>query len=385
MSSEKLIANELLAFLQNQLDVMDEISVTQICTSNFTEAEIRSGKALLYESIGMTDRMPSRRRDDKGVKSLQDIIKMLKETDPDDVPTFVAKELRKLPPVTFDHVDVTRLLKDIVTLKASLAEVQFKLEASQNTISELRTEIVELRNVKSVCRSHESTNLSLNCGVNTTSQSSAASANLAIPAAVSTACNASPRPAPHPAGMTSPAAHTSSSSRAYASVAASRTPIQNQRQVKKTLGLSKTERKTTAHTVSRKGELDMDGFITVERKKRKPTSRNQCGTALTGPNMLLRPATPTTQLYVSRLHYTTKAEQVVEYVQKKTNTLLRVVKLESSRNVNFNSFVIRVPTEMLATFTKEEFWPKGVVFRRFRGRLRDTTKQCTTSPSLRGS
>ncbi|KAL0809014.1 hypothetical protein ABMA28_012662 [Loxostege sticticalis] len=381
MSSEKLIANELLAFLQNQLDVMDEISVTQICTSNFTEAEIRSGKALLYESIGMTDRMPSRRKDDKGVKSLQDIIKMLKETDPDDVPTFVAKELRKLPPVTFDHVDVTRLLKDIITLKASLAEVQFKLEASQNTISELRTEIVELRNIKS----HEATNLSPNCGVNTTSQSSAASANLdAIPAAVSTACNASPRPAPHPAGMTSPAAHTSSS-RAYASVAASRTPILNQRQVKKTLGLSKTERNTTAPTAYRKEELDMDGFITVERKKRKPTSRNQCGTALTGPNMLLRPATPTTQLYVSRLHYTTKAEQVVEYVQKKTNTLLRVVKLESSRNVNFNSFVIRVPTEMLATFTKEEFWPKGVVFRRFRGRLRDTTKQCTTSPTLRVS
>ncbi|KAF9798982.1 hypothetical protein SFRURICE_011621 [Spodoptera frugiperda] len=109
---------------------------------------------------------------------------------------------------------------------------------------------------------------------------------------------------------------------------------------------------------------------------------NQCGTAQIGPNILLRPATPTTQLYVSRLHHTTTVEQIVEYVRFKTNWTLRVEKLESRHNTNFKSFMVRVPTQHFETLIKEEFWPKGVVYRRFRGRLRDTTQRNTT-PTLR--
>lgn len=70
--------------------------------------------------------MPSRLRDE-GAKSIQDII-TVKETDPNDVPAFLAKELDTLPTVTYDHVYVTRLLKDITFFKASLAEVKFKLD-----------------------------------------------------------------------------------------------------------------------------------------------------------------------------------------------------------------------------------------------------------------
>ncbi|KAJ8723139.1 hypothetical protein PYW08_003051 [Mythimna loreyi] len=36
----------------------------------------------------------------------------------------------------------------------------------------------------------------------------------------------------------------------------------------------------------------------------------------------------------------------------------------------------------LQTFLREDFWPKGVLYRRFRGRLRDTTQRNTT-PMLR--
>ncbi|KAF9791639.1 hypothetical protein SFRURICE_020038 [Spodoptera frugiperda] len=130
-----------------------------------------------------------------------------------------------------------------------------------------------------------------------------------------------------------------------------------------------------------KDTCDKDGFIKVERRKKKPPCRNQCGTAQTGPNILLRPAVPTTQLYVSRLHHTTTVEQIVEYVRSKTNWTLRVEKLESRHNTNFKSFMVRVPTHHFETFLKEEFWPKGVIYRRFRGRLRDTTQRNTT-PTL---
>lgn len=62
------------------------------------------------------------------------------------MPTFVARELAKLPPVTFDHVDVTSLLKNIVALKASQAELRAKFEASEIVIADLRSEVASWRN-----------------------------------------------------------------------------------------------------------------------------------------------------------------------------------------------------------------------------------------------
>ncbi|XP_047021565.1 uncharacterized protein LOC124631289 [Helicoverpa zea] len=380
MRSEELVANEVLAFLQYQLDVMDEVSVTQICTSNFTEAEIRSAKTLLYETLLMADRMPSRRRDEKGERSLQDMIKVLKETDPDDVPTFVAKDLRKLPPVTFDHVDVTRLLKDITSMRSSLVELQLKLEASQSTISDLRSEVTELRNT--VSRSLAPANSDNTRHGQANASPSAASAIVHSSPVAVTASDAKlcPAPSASPVVGTPMNVSTSKPRRVY-SAAVKQIPVQ--RQPKAIVGTQSYPEVTqgTVHPEPTKGKADADGFIRVERKKKKPSSRNQCGTALTGPNMLLRPAIPTTQLYVSRLHHSTKVEEIVEYIRVKTNWTLRVEKLESSHNTNFKSFVVRVPTQHLDLF-QEQFWPKGVVFRRFRGRLRDTTK-CNTRPLTR--
>lgn len=91
----------------------------------------------------MADRMLSRRRDEKGERS------------PDEVPSYVAKGLRKLSAVTVSHIDVTRLIKDIITTKVGLAEMKYRLNASQNTITGLHADIVKLRNKTAVCRSSE--------------------------------------------------------------------------------------------------------------------------------------------------------------------------------------------------------------------------------------
>ena len=131
-----------------------------------------------------------------------------------------------------------------------------------------------------------------------------------------------------------------------------------------------------------KDTCDKDRFIKVEKKqKKKPRCRNQCGTALAGPNMLLRPAILTTLLYLSRLHHSTKDEEIVEYMRVITSWTLRVEKLESRHKTNFKSFVVRVPTHHLETILKEEFWPKGVVYRRILGRLHDTSQRNTTPVS----
>ncbi|KAF9810563.1 hypothetical protein SFRURICE_021016 [Spodoptera frugiperda] len=356
MSTQPLIANELLAFIQHAIDTMDEVSILQICKSNFKEEDISSGKRLLFQCLGKLDEMPARRRDGTE-KSVQDIITLLKVTDPDDVPAFVAKDLHKLPPVTFDHVDVTRLLKDIISLKTSLAEVQSKLMSSENTIGELRAELLALRNTVVVSGSPTlCTDDANTCrGAANASVSSFESAKAqASPRAGAAVSHSAERLAP-PAQATTRVS-TSTPKRAYADIAA------------------KGE-------VPKKNQNDKEGFTLVERrKKRKPTCRNQCGTALTGHNHLLRPAVPATLLYVSRLHDSTR-EEIVEFIKIKAKLHLKVEQLHSQHRVDFKSFVVRVPTEHLSTFMKEEFWPRGVVYRRFRGRLPDTARH--TTPSLR--
>lgn len=73
----------------------------------------------------------SRRRDGKAERDLQDIITVLKEVDPDKIPLFVARELHKLPPVTFDHIDVTRLLKDLLVLREELTKLKSECVTKQ--------------------------------------------------------------------------------------------------------------------------------------------------------------------------------------------------------------------------------------------------------------
>ncbi|XP_022834947.1 uncharacterized protein LOC111362504 [Spodoptera litura] len=378
MSSHQLIANELLAFIQHAIDTMDEVSIMQICKSNFKEDEISKGKQLIFQSLGKLDQMPTRRRDGTE-KSIQDIISILKVTDPDDVPTFVAKELHRLPPVTFDHVDVTRLLKDILFLKTSLVEMQSKLEVSDNTISELRADIVLLRSAVSECRPLDTSNVNTRRGAQVAVARSFEEANTS-PGAINSASDASRAAAADrlsTSGQVTTRMSTSPLKRAYADITAASKPAKSQ---DKQIG-GKQNRECVHKDWKQRGS-DEDGFITVEkRKKRKPTCRNQCGTAPTGPNFLLRPATPTTLLYVSRLHYTTKVEEIVEYIRVKSKFVMRVERLESRHNTNFNSFVVRVPTEHLSILMKEEFWPKCVVFRRFRGRIPDTERH--TTPILR--
>lgn len=119
----------MLAFIQNKQDVMDEQSLVQICSSAFSAVDIKLAKSLLFESL--SKRPTERKRHGKTLRDLEDIICLFKETDPEKIPIFVARTLEKLPPVTFDHIDVTVLLKKIVMLEKNIQD--FKQQFATKT------------------------------------------------------------------------------------------------------------------------------------------------------------------------------------------------------------------------------------------------------------
>lgn len=138
-----VVINELLAFIQNKADVMDEISLTRMCSDSFTDDEIVTAKKLLFESVP-NSKLKVRKSKGKSARDLDDIICLLKLTDPELVPIFVARDLRKLPPVTFDHIDVTKLLKDILVLQSEINILKNDC-VTVNHLLELKAEIDNLK------------------------------------------------------------------------------------------------------------------------------------------------------------------------------------------------------------------------------------------------
>ncbi|KAI5643667.1 hypothetical protein NE865_04258 [Phthorimaea operculella] len=355
------LSNELLAYLQHNRDATDVSSVIQYCTTYFTVVEICEAKAQLCEALNISAKcVPHRSGDENGKKSLQDIMKVLKEMDPVHLPKWCATPAPRTIPVTLDQAKVNRMLQqDIASLQASLEEFKQQFEISQNTIAELRAEIVLLRN--SVTGSAVISNIADSerrdmraAGESHTSVKSAPSADSPRHRTIRRAKrrNIANRQAQPP---TLPAENRTGKAQSRPSE-----PSWNQR----------------------RDQVDAEGYTLFQKKRRRQNRQNQCGTASGEPNSPLRAATPRTSLYVSRLHESTTKQDVLDYIFArhkagvfKDNPRLGVFveALESHNRVSFTSFVVRVPTAHLDVFTTPEFWPKGVVYRRFRGRLPQKT------------
>jgi hypothetical protein len=63
--------------------VFTSVAILQICATNFTDAEVESGKCVLYEKCSQGLRNIQRKGDDKKRKNIKDVIKVMKEIDPD--------------------------------------------------------------------------------------------------------------------------------------------------------------------------------------------------------------------------------------------------------------------------------------------------------------
>ncbi|XP_061722560.1 uncharacterized protein LOC133529004 [Cydia pomonella] len=141
-----IVIDELLSYIQNKLSVIDDITLVRICTSAFSSEEIKKSKTLLFESLSTGQRKIVRKRSGKEARDIDDIVTAMRAAEADTLPVFVARKLEKLPPLSFDHLDCTKLLKDIVKLQNDLEEIK----SSYATKSELENVRVDVQNLKYV-------------------------------------------------------------------------------------------------------------------------------------------------------------------------------------------------------------------------------------------
>lgn len=146
-NSCNLVIDELLSYVQNKISIIDEESLVKICLSTFTSAQIERSKSLLFESLPTGQHRPTRKGQGKENRVLNDIISVFKVTDPDVMPVFVARDLEKLPPITFDHLDVSKLLKDILLVQADIKDIKASYATIQN-LEDLKEEVKEIVNAQ---------------------------------------------------------------------------------------------------------------------------------------------------------------------------------------------------------------------------------------------
>lgn len=131
----------MLSYIQNKVSVIDEDTLIRICVSSFTKEEIEKSKSLLFDSIPTAEKLKKRKNKGKEERDMGDIVNLFKTTGPDQIPIFCARNLEKLPPVLFDHLDCTKLLKDLLRVKNDLKMIQLSY-VTQNELKDLKSELL---------------------------------------------------------------------------------------------------------------------------------------------------------------------------------------------------------------------------------------------------
>lgn len=116
-----------------------------------------------------------------------------------------------------------------------------------------------------------------------------------------------------------------------------------------------------------------DEFIMVENKKRKRKLTNMRGTY--SDQCKIQVADPECSIYISRALKTVTEANIEEHIRDMGQKCLSVERLAQHRETSFNSFKVRIHASNLNTFLDANFWPKGLVYRRYKERqFRDVLK-----------
>jgi hypothetical protein len=120
---EKICVNELLCFLTRKCNLICVDKLVAICANYFTWDEISKARAVLVsdkEGV-LGQRLPKRKGPDKEKNTVSDVLKVI--LDPEiSLPTFVALNIERLPPVSLEDVDMSSVCTELCSIREKLKE-----------------------------------------------------------------------------------------------------------------------------------------------------------------------------------------------------------------------------------------------------------------------
>jgi hypothetical protein len=397
-----VVIDEMLSYIQNKLSVIDEDTLVRICSSSFTSEEIEKSKDLLFSSVPTEKTKIKRKNKGKEQRDLADMVSVFKSVEPDLFPIFVAKNLERLPPILFDHLDCTKLLKDLLRVQNELKEVK-ETFVTQAQLDKVKTEILRTQydslvpesackiNMKrggwlldsgpiglphvensslDECRigdegssiidndSHRFRNIKRVDGEISDKRITATSERARGPritgpgpAVVSSQTPAPPAPAPLPA------------------------PIQQQTLSAVTNNidcLNKqgiTERKIDFVTDDQPGlacRVEGEGWQRVLYRKRHMNYRyyGTAGIARDSQGKF-KAAVKKVPIFITKVHEDTTEKDIADYVYEKTKENITLERIVFKYPKAYKAFKFFVMESKLSLFLNNKLWPEGIIFRKF--------------------
>lgn len=386
-NSCNVVISEVLAFIQTKLEVMDEISLVQLCASAFTASDITDAKNLLFDCLKSSKKKSQRKRDGKSRKDLEDIVQVFRELDPNEFPVFVVRDINKLPPVHFDHIDVSRLLRDLLVLQKEVTSIKQnyalseELVALKNDVENIKTASIvnnfEMTNVNAMRRGRSKLTEfvdinSYNSGpigllhISEPLQTTASPENENMPSSANTSRlftkPSSAQKSPPPATY-----HEITLNNIEDTARLLPTPIAST-EVSKPFSTS-PPRKSFAQLARDEGEWrdkqPSEEWKIVQRKRYRNRLETSKGEAIVEAENKFKAADIKVPLFINNVDKCASAIDISNYISLKTNVEVSLEKIKSKQVREYDAYKIMVPRSKLSIFMDAKLWPDGISFRRF--------------------
>ncbi|KOB52229.1 Mutant cadherin [Operophtera brumata] len=400
-----VVINECLAFVQNKIQVMDNESLIRVCVTGFTEDDILDAKALLFAAVVTGIRKIKRKKEGKLQRDLEDIISVFKETDPEKIPIFVARDLYKLPPVCFDSVDVTHLLKkllvlqeEVKTIKATYVTKDMLLSDQLNGVPQCTTQSVTESNLQFVDTPSPppSTSVPAYRCMNVNSKRGASRQSYTMdsgPVGLSPTINKL---------VLEPITHGSIINMECESICVQKNitnvkdcvqriirdcdhdvsltisvpPVLSPGTPQKTgtgsaisVGVNSAEQTTIAEVLTAEGEWKKnkptEEWIQVNRRRYRNRLDVCTGKAQNKRLGKFRAAESMISLYISNVHKDTTDVDISDYIFENTKERVNLIRMHMKKDRDYNSFKLWVPKYKMDLFLNDQLWPEGINFRQF--------------------
>lgn len=376
-----IVICEVLAFIQNKQNVMTADSLVKVCTSSFSTEEIEMAKTLLFDSLMNKQKKIQRKNAGKSGRNLNDMISIFRNTDPEELPIFVAKDLHRLPPLTFDHVDCTRLLKDILVLKNEISVIK-ETYATDKQLIELKNEVIILK--QTCLNSNYDLNINRKRGGGGLKDSfyldsgpmglpfmeKKLEGNCSTPSGKNKSANVGEHSA-RASRQSNDRIETEMASPGSVNVPEScETELQQPNTGMGVWPKAQTYASTVNMMVDKGEKDDHNGFwqkvsTYKEKKQRKNRLADFEGKAVVKPDEKFRAADKKIPLFVHQVNKQTSSNNIVEYIKERTGLLVDIKKINMLKQKRYDAYKIFVPHTEVTAFLSDSFWPEGIKFRRF--------------------
>ena len=352
-SRNDVIIDELLCFLQNKLDLMTTDNVVRLCVDSFNEEEVKSSKKILFNLCGDDSiRNVSRRNEKAKEKNIEDMLTLM-HIRGEELPTFVAKDLGRLPPISFESIDVSLLLTKIEKTSSELNAMKVSMSTQHANTELLKSVVCDLESRITVAKP------------TTTSEPLPVPVSDPVPTTVPTTVLNTTVP-----DITVPATTTSTTTVLAAAVPASVMPTA----AVTTAASATVDAATYADKLK---DQQGEGGWTVRRKKRsvpveviQPKARTSRG--ITGKardsgiqTVAKQPRKRFANVFATRFAPDVTANCLEIYLKEQLQLDLRVVTVKT-RHSTYASFHITSVCTDPSVFMKDSLWPEDTFVRWWR-------------------